>query len=63
MSTPTVTLIVEPDYMAGLLNEELCSDGSPLGDLRVETVTQEDDGSFHVAMGPRETAKQSEAAE
>jgi hypothetical protein len=47
------TLILDEEYMAELLSEELCGDCSPLADLRVETVSQEDDGSFHVIMGPK----------
>jgi hypothetical protein len=48
------TLIVDEDYMAGLLSEELCGDDSPLADLRVETVSQDDDGSFVIVMAAKE---------
>lgn len=45
------TLIIDEAYMANLMTEELCTDG-PLSDLKVETVSQEDDGSFHIVMVP-----------
>jgi hypothetical protein len=47
------TLIIDEAYMVNLMTEELCNDG-PLSDLRVETVSQEDDGSFVIVMGPKE---------
>lgn len=50
MSEPKkITLTVDEDYMANLMTEELCSDG-PLSDLHVETVSQDDDGSFVIVM-------------
>lgn len=48
-----VTLNFDEQYMADLMSEELCSDG-PLSDLRVETVTQEEDGGFVIVMAVKE---------
>ena len=48
MSDPTVILLLEADYMANLLDEELCSDG-PLSDLCVKKVSQTS-GTFRVEM-------------
>jgi hypothetical protein len=44
-----VTLHFDEQYMADLMSEELCTDG-PLSDLRVETVTQKEDGGFVIVM-------------
>lgn len=42
-------LIVDEDYMAGLLDEELCNDG-PLADLQIAAVTQLEDGGFEITL-------------
>ena len=51
------TLVVDEDYLAGLLTEELCGDCSPLADLKVDVVSQDDDGSFVIVMSPKDAAK------
>jgi hypothetical protein len=47
-------LIFSEEYLAELLTEELCGDCSSLSDLRVEGVCQNEDGTYSLAMVPKE---------
>jgi hypothetical protein len=43
-------LTVDEKYLADLLSEELCGDGSPLGDLEVVSLLQLESGKFQIGM-------------